>query len=71
MLFINDHLSKNEFMTILNSCDCYISLHRGEGLGLGMMEAMSLGKPVIASRYGGNLDFMNDENSLLVDCGIN
>jgi glycosyltransferase involved in cell wall biosynthesis len=49
-------------------CDCYVSLHRSEGLGLTMAEAMYLGKPVIATRYSGNLDFMSDENSLLVDC---
>ncbi len=68
VIIINKTISKNELMTLLNSSDCYISLHRGEGLGLGMLEAMALGKPVIASRYGGNLEFMNDENSFLVDC---
>ena len=47
--------------------DCYVSLHRAEGFGLGMAEAMSLGKPVIATGYSGNLDFMSPSNSLLVD----
>jgi glycosyltransferase involved in cell wall biosynthesis len=46
--------------------DCYVSLHRAEGLGLTMAEAMALGKPVIATAYGGNLQFMTDENSWLV-----
>jgi hypothetical protein len=32
-----------------------------------MAEAILLGKPVIANRYSGNLDFMEDANSLLVD----
>ncbi len=55
-----------------NSCltalvDCYMSLHRAEGFGLGMAEAMALGKPVIATGYSGNLDFMNASNSRLVD----
>lgn len=49
------------------ACDCYISLHRSEGFGLTMAEAMACGKPVIASRYSGNLQFMDDDNSLLVD----
>jgi glycosyltransferase involved in cell wall biosynthesis len=49
------------------SADCYVSLHRAEGVGLGMAEAMFLGKPVIGTNYSGNLDFMNAENSLLVD----
>lgn len=60
-------LSRDELMTLINSSDCYISLHRSEGFGLGMLEAMSLGKPVIATNYGGNLEFMNSNNSLLVD----
>lgn len=49
------------------SCDCYVSLHRSEGFGLTMAEAMYLGKPVIATGYSGNLDFMSTHNSLLVD----
>ena len=48
-------------------CDCYVSLHRSEGLGLTMAEAMGLRKPVIATAYSGNLDFMTLENSFLVD----
>jgi glycosyltransferase involved in cell wall biosynthesis len=48
------------------ACDCYVSLHRSEGLGLTMAEAMSHGKPVIATGYSGNLTFMNDANSYLV-----
>ena len=46
--------------------DCYVSLHRSEGLGLTMAESMVLGKPVIATAYSGNLDFMTEENSFLV-----
>ncbi len=49
------------------TCDCYVSLHRSEGFGLTMAEAMYLGKPVIATGYSGNLDFMSPENSYLVD----
>lgn len=48
-------------------CDAYVSLHRAEGLGLGMAEAMALGKPVIATAYSGNLEFMNADNSILID----
>jgi len=51
---------------LLNSADCYVSLHRSEGFGFTMAESMALGKPVIATGYSGNLDFMNDENSFLV-----
>jgi glycosyltransferase involved in cell wall biosynthesis len=48
------------------ACDCYVSLHRAEGLGLTMSEAMALGKPVIATGYSGNLDFMTDDTAVLV-----
>ncbi len=51
---------------MIASCDCYVSLHRSEGLGLTMAEAMYFGKPVIATAYSGNLDFMNDRNGFLV-----
>ncbi|MEP6698469.1 MAG: glycosyltransferase [Verrucomicrobiota bacterium] len=47
--------------------DCFVSLHRSEGFGLGLAEAMLLGKPVIATNYSGNLAFMDTTNSLLVD----
>src|SRR4029077_21261732 len=57
-----------EMDVLFASADCYISLHRSEGLGLGMAHAMYLGKPVIATNYSGNLEFMNSDNSLLVDC---
>ena len=59
-------LSNVEQLSLINLCDAYVSLHRSEGLGLGMAEAMALGKPVIATDYSGNLEFMNDTNSLLV-----
>jgi len=51
---------------LMQACDAYVSLHRAEGFGLTMAEAMALGKPVIATGYSGNLDFMNDRNSFLV-----
>ena len=60
-------LTREEMFGLQNVADCYVSLHRSEGYGLGMAESMYLGKPVIATRYSGNLDFMDDENSLLVD----
>lgn len=51
---------------MIASCDCYVSLHRSEGLGLTMAEAMYFERPVIATAYSGNLDFMSGDNSCLV-----
>src|SRR6185437_4793602 len=51
---------------MIANCDCYVSLHRSEGLGLTMAEAMYFGRPVIATAYSGNLDFMTEDNSFLV-----
>lgn len=59
-------LEREAFAQLLNRCDCYISLHHSEGFGLGMAEAMALGKPVIATAYSGNMQFMNINNSFLV-----
>ena len=52
--------------SLMASCDAYVSLHRAEGFGLTMAEAMAMGKPVIATAYSGNLDFMTERNSFLV-----
>jgi glycosyltransferase involved in cell wall biosynthesis len=60
-------LTRAEMSGLQNSIDCFVSPHRSEGFGLGMAECMYLGKPVIATGYSGNLDFMDRDNSLLVD----
>lgn len=70
IIIINDNLERNDFMNVLNASDAYVSLHRSEGLGLGMLEAMAIGKPVIGTNFGGNTDFMNSNNSLLVDYNL-
>jgi len=67
-IHLADHsLDGSEMGRLMASCDCYVSLHRAEGFGLTLAEAMAIGKPVIGTRYSGNLDFMNEENSYLVD----
>ena len=60
-------LSYADSLAEMRSCDAYVSLHRAEGFGYTMVEAMMLGKPVIASRYSANLDYMTDEIAFLVD----
>ncbi|MEI7813713.1 MAG: glycosyltransferase family 4 protein [Coriobacteriia bacterium] len=63
---IDRAMSYAEVLTLNASCDAYVSLHRAEGLGLNLLEAMSLGKPVIGTAWSGNMDFMTAENSCLV-----
>ena len=60
-------LTRDEIYSLIYVCDSYVSLHRSEGFGLTMAEAMALGKPVIATGYSGNMDFMNIDNSYPVD----
>jgi glycosyltransferase involved in cell wall biosynthesis len=62
----DEYLTQNEMRGLIRSSNCYISLHRAEGLGLGLAEAMYLGKPTIATGYSGNTEFMNSTNSILV-----
>ena len=64
---INQYFSREETSALIASADCYVSLHRSEGLGITLMEAMSTGVPTIATGYSGNLDFMNADNSYLID----
>jgi glycosyltransferase involved in cell wall biosynthesis len=68
---VDRSLTTEEMDGLIAGCDCYVSLHRSEGFGLTMAEAMAVGKPVIATAYSGNVDFMNRENSLLVDYELN
>ncbi|MEX0699314.1 MAG: glycosyltransferase family 4 protein [Acidimicrobiia bacterium] len=60
-------VTRPELLQLMASASLYVSLHRSEGLGLTLLEAMSLGVPVMATAYGGNLDFMDDTCGLLVD----
>lgn len=60
-------LDRRDVQALQRCVDAYVSLHRAEGFGLGMAECMRLGKPVIATGWSGNLDFMTADNSCLVD----
>jgi Glycosyltransferase len=63
-VYLSDRmLSRARVNGLLAACDGVVSLHRSEGFGLILAEAMYLGKPVIATGWSGNMDFMNDRNS--------
>ncbi|MFC4599703.1 glycosyltransferase [Cohnella hongkongensis] len=60
---INKTLSRNDTNALLAVSDSFISLHRSEGFGLGLAEAMYLGKPAIGTNWSSTTDFMNSQNS--------
>jgi glycosyltransferase involved in cell wall biosynthesis len=65
---IDRFLSRDEMLSLIRQSDCYISLHRSEGFGLGMAEAMAFGKPVIGTDFSGNTDFLSDRTGFPVAC---
>lgn len=67
-VLVRDQVLPIAHVRALQGCvDAYVSLHRAEGFGLGLAESMAMGKPVIATAWSGNMDFMTEHNSCLVD----
>lgn len=66
----DEQLDPGDHAALVAAADCFVSLHRSEGLGLHLAEAMWLGTPVIATAYSGNLDLMDDECAALVDSSL-
>ena len=63
---VDEVLAYPDVLSLYASCDVFIALHRSEGIGLGPLEAMALGKPVIATAWSGNMTYMDHCNSCLV-----
>lgn len=66
IVIISEYLSQSDLYSLVNACDVYMSLHRGEGFGIGIAEAMQLAKPVVVTAYSAPLEFCNEETSILV-----
>jgi glycosyltransferase involved in cell wall biosynthesis len=66
IILIDGYMDRPELNALINECDCMVSLHRSEGFGLPLAEAMYMGKPTIATGWSANMDFMSRENSLPV-----
>lgn len=64
---ILDMLSEDEIIALHKRCDCYIALDRAEGWGMSTSTAGAAGNPVISTGYGGVLQYLNSNNSYLVD----
>lgn len=65
-VLIDRTMTDNEIKNLVRCCDCFVSLHRSEGFGFGIAQAMYLDKPVIATGYSGNMDFMDPAACFIV-----
>ncbi|WP_090143182.1 glycosyltransferase [Limnohabitans sp. DM1] len=63
---ITETMDRQDVLGLVDACDAYVSLHRAEGFGRTLAEAMLYGKPVIATAYSGNADFMHPQWSFPV-----
>lgn len=68
LIVLDAMLDKAEVLELYRACDVFVSLHRAEGFGRGIAEALLLGLQVIASDYGGNVDFCRPAGAHLVPC---
>ena len=67
VIFYKKNLSIVDLPKLYNSVDAFVLPTRGEGWGRPMMEAMAMEVPTIATKWSGQLEFMNDDNSFLID----
>lgn len=67
---ITERMDKPRLNSLIRLCDVFLSLHRSEGFGLVMAEAMALGTPAVATNWSSNAEFMTEESACLVDCAL-
>ena len=67
MWFSLDKFSDSEILSLYKSADCFVLPSRGEGWGRPYVEAMSMALPVIATNWSGQTEFMNEQNSYLLE----
>lgn len=68
LIYLDFNIYPDEVLaSIYKACDCFVLPSRGEGWSLPCCEAMSMGLPTIGTRWSGNLEFMNDDNSYLIN----
>lgn len=67
VILINQHYKSGEMAALYAACDAFVLPSRGEGWGRPYMEAMAVGLPAIGTRWSGQTEFMNDNNSYLID----
>ena len=67
---ITERMDKERLNSLIRLCDVFLSLHRSEGFGLVLAEAMSLGTATVATNWSANTEFMPEGTACLVDCGM-
>ena len=67
VVLIVERMKKEDLFALHGGCDCFVLPHKGEGFGIPIAEAMALGKPVIATTFGGPKDFLNKRNGFPID----
>jgi glycosyltransferase involved in cell wall biosynthesis len=70
MFLVVDNLSTGDMLSLHKRGDCFLLLQRSEGWGLPHFEAAACGNPVITPGYGGQSDFLKEDNSYLVDYSL-
>ncbi len=67
VLLMDETLKYKDLLRLKKGCDCYLSMHKSEGWGFDMIEAMNLKVPVVATGYSGNMDFCSPDTAWLID----
>lgn len=67
VIILDKVYSRTQVNALISNTDCYVSLHRSEGFGLGPAEAMALGKAILATNWSGNTDYMRPDNCMPID----
>jgi glycosyltransferase involved in cell wall biosynthesis len=70
IVVIEKNLSRAEIVGLICACDAYISLHRSEGFGMGIAEAMNFGRIVIATDYSGSTDFLTQQTGFPIQFSL-
>ena len=67
IVVMDEFLTRNDMLALLQCADVFVSLHRSEGFGRVLAECMLMGKPVISTNYSGSLDFAFEGTAYVVD----
>jgi glycosyltransferase involved in cell wall biosynthesis len=66
VIVVDGYVDAHRVQGLLERSDCLVSLHRSEGFGLNLADAMASGRPVIATGFSGNMAFMDEASAFLV-----